>query len=104
MNAKISMFVICVEAVIYLLLYNCMTLTLIFSILWPCYIYTAKNAVISPDFLVRKFCRKAQFPKLCGNCAFPQNFHTRKLGEITVFFAMLLFITITLLISPITFF
>ena len=20
----------------------------------------------------------------CGNCAFPQNFHTRKLGEITV--------------------
>ena len=26
-------------------------------------------------------------PKLCGNCAFPQNFHTRKLGEITVFFA-----------------
>ena len=23
--------------------------------------------------------------KLCGNCAFPQNFHTRKLGEITVF-------------------
>ena len=24
-------------------------------------------------------------PKLCGNCAFPQNFHTRKLGEITGF-------------------
>ena len=23
--------------------------------------------------------------KLCGNCAFPQNFHTRKLDEITVF-------------------
>ena len=23
-----------------------------------------------------------------GNCAFPQNFHTRKLGEITVFFAV----------------
>ena len=22
--------------------------------------------------------------KLCGNCAFLQNFHTRKLGEITV--------------------
>ena len=22
----------------------------------------------------------------CGNCAFPQNFHTRKLSEITVFF------------------
>ena len=27
--------------------------------------------------------------KLCGNCAFPQNVHTRKLGEITVFFAVL---------------
>ena len=24
-------------------------------------------------------------PKLCGSCAFPQNFHSRKLGEITVF-------------------
>ena len=27
-------------------------------------------------------------PKLCGNCAFPQNLHTRKLGEITVFFGV----------------
>ena len=26
--------------------------------------------------------------KLCGNCAFPKNFHTRKLGEIKVFFAV----------------
>ena len=26
--------------------------------------------------------------KLCGNCAFLQNFHTRKLGEIAVFFAV----------------
>ena len=25
-------------------------------------------------------------PKLCRNCSFPQNFHTRKLGKITVFF------------------
>ena len=24
------------------------------------------------------------------NCAFPQNFHTRKLGEITVFYAVML--------------
>ena len=30
-------------------------------------------------------------PKLCGNCAFPQNFHTRKSGEITVFFALIAF-------------
>ena len=27
--------------------------------------------------------------KLCGNCVFPQNFHTIKLGEITVFFLVL---------------
>ena len=27
-------------------------------------------------------------PKKCRNCAFPQNFHTRKLGEIMVFFAV----------------
>ena len=26
--------------------------------------------------------------KLCGNCAFPQNFRTRKLGQITVFYAV----------------
>ena len=26
--------------------------------------------------------------KICGNCAFPQNFHTRKLGEISVFYAV----------------
>ena len=55
---------------------------------------TTKNSVISPNFLVWKFCWKAvspQFrairPKLCRNCAFPQNFHTRKLGGITEFFA-----------------
>ena len=28
------------------------------------------------------------YPKLCGNCTFPQNFRTRKLGEITVFYAV----------------
>ena len=27
--------------------------------------------------------------KLCGNCAFPQNFHNRELGEISVFYAVL---------------
>ena len=27
--------------------------------------------------------------KLCGNCAFPQNFHIKKLGEITAFYAVL---------------
>ena len=29
-------------------------------------------------------------PKLCGNCVFPQNFRTRKLGEISVFYAVLI--------------
>ena len=45
------------------------------------------------NFLVWKFCR-AQFERhsfsICGNCAFPQNFHTRKLGEIRIFYAVLL--------------
>ena len=27
-------------------------------------------------------------PKLCRNCAFPKNFHTRKSCEITVFYAI----------------
>ena len=57
--------------------------------------YTAKNTEISPNFLVWKFCGKAQFPHSFGRIArnyaetaFPQNFDTRKLGEITVFFAV----------------
>ena len=29
------------------------------------------------------------FRILCGNCAFPQNFHTGKFGEISVFYAMI---------------
>ena len=28
-------------------------------------------------------------PKLCGNCAFPQNFHTGKLGEIAIIFTVM---------------
>ena len=31
-----------------------------------------------------------------GNCAFPQNFHTRKLGEITTFYVVLSWMTQTL--------
>ena len=51
---------------------------------------SAKNIVISPDFLVWKFCGNAQFPHSFGNsCAFLQNFHTRKSGEITIFFPVL---------------
>ena len=43
-------------------------------------ISTAKNTVISLDFLLWKCCGKAQFL---------QNFHTRKLDEIIAFFAVL---------------
>ena len=49
------------------------------------------KAQVSSSFLVWKFCGKAQFPnrpKLCGNCVFPQNFHTMRLSEITLFFAV----------------
>ena len=38
---------------------------------------TAKNIVISTNFLVCKFCGKAQFFQ--QNCDFPQNFYTRKI-------------------------
>ena len=31
---------------------------------------------------------RANRPKQCGNCPFPQNFYTRKSGKITVFFAV----------------
>ena len=41
---------------------------------------TAQHNVISTNHPNRS--------KLCGNCAFPQNFHTRKLAEITVFYAV----------------
>ena len=67
---------------------------------WKCisnsFLPTTKNAVISPDFLVWKFCGKAQLPHSLGRIArnyaetvpFPQNFHIRKSGEIKVFFAV----------------
>ena len=31
---------------------------------------------------------RANRPKLCGNCAFPQNFQIRKLGQIMAFFTV----------------
>ena len=31
---------------------------------------------------------KSQMLLLCGNCVFPQNIHTRKLGEMMVFYAV----------------
>ena len=56
----------------------------------PCYqvfhVTLQNNTIISPNFLVWKFCGKGQFVE--RNCSFPQNFHTGKLGEITVFFTV----------------
>ena len=37
-----------------------------------------------------------------GECAFPQNFHTRKLGEITAFYAVRVMNTVTLYSENIT--
>ena len=34
------------------------------------------------------FAERANHPKLRRNCAFPQNFHTMKLGKIMVFYAL----------------
>ena len=66
---------------------------------WIILTISASNTEISPNFLCSKFCGKAQFSQsfgrianrqeLWGNCAFPQNFQTRKLGEISVFYAVI---------------
>ena len=50
-----------------------MTLFLGVKILW--------KHTVSAEFRVNR-------PKLCGNCAFSQNFHTRKLGKITMVHAV----------------
>ena len=62
----------------------------------------AKNIEISPNFLVWKFLGKAvsaEFwavrAKLWGNCVFPQTFHTRKLGQISVYYAIPVFSEVT---------
>ena len=57
-------------------------------------IYIAKNIVISPDFLVWKFCGKAQFRHSFGRNAgdYAETVPFRKIstpGEVTVFFALL---------------
>ena len=58
--------------------------------------HTAKNTDISPNFQFWKFCGKAQFlhsferrtQNYAKTVPFPQNFDTRKLGEIAVFYVM----------------
>ena len=45
-----------------------------------------KKMMFEPYFLVSKFWKRK---KLSRNCAFPQNFHKKKSGEIVVFHAVL---------------
>ena len=40
--------------------------------------------------MVRKLCLLDSFGRTAGNCFFPQNFHTRKLCEITAFYAVII--------------
>ena len=47
---------------------------------------TLKNIEMSLNFLVWKFCGNVQFSH--GNFALPQNFHSRKLDEIEVFYTV----------------
>ena len=50
------------------------------------------TSYIQCHYLTYSFCEKYRnflVWKLCGNCAFPQNFDTRKLVEITAFYAVL---------------
>ena len=70
-------FKVCISYVI-----NCSKATLLVQAI------SAQNTVISPNLLLWKFCGKAHFRRvwancqeLCRNCVFPQNFHTRKLGD-----------------------
>ena len=54
------------------------------------YVSLKKSTGVSSNFLVWKFCGKTQFPHSFGrNCALQQNFQTRKLGEITILFAVM---------------
>ena len=54
-------------------------------------IYIQKGASNSDGFYaIQVILSFAIHPKLCGDCSFPQNLHTRKLVEITVFFAVLI--------------
>ena len=50
------------------------------------YFFKANNGKMCE--IAQKMCETPQSRKVCGNCVFPQNVHTRKLGEISVFQAM----------------
>ena len=49
-----------------------------------------RNTEIPTKFMIWKLCAKAQFMQSFGQfgiCAFQQNFHTKELGKIVVFYA-----------------
>ena len=58
----------------------------------PVNIPKRKNTEISPNFLVWKFRRKAQFPHRPKikrkNCAILLNIHSKKLGKISLFYTV----------------
>ena len=58
------------------LIYTSVFQTRTYTFITDSWFFTVKNPLISPNFLVWKFCGKAQFP---------HSFHTRKLGEVTGF-------------------
>ena len=59
--------------------------TYIYIYIYYIYIHTSENFIVNFG-QITEF--RENHRKLCGNCAFPQIFHTRKLGEITVFDAV----------------
>ena len=71
------------------------------TIKWKHGTITAKNTLISPDFLMWKFCGKAQFPQSFGqiirNYAETVPFHKISTpgNEITVFFAVYNMVIVT---------
>ena len=74
------------------LIINCVEKLLQCSVFGGCAIHCAKcrNFTWFPGVEILWKGTVSSYPKLCGNCAFPQNFYTRKLGEITAFYAVLI--------------
>ena len=76
---------ICPPSTLFTMLFTILSLYNIYIYIYYIYIQISENFIVN-------FGRITEFRenhrKLYGNCAFPQIFHTRKLGEITVFYAV----------------
>ena len=91
--------ILCIFVLLLLLLFiSCWTFIIKVSLYVICflnifYLHSEKhrNFTWFPD--VEIFSKRHSF-RLGGNCAFPQNFRTRKSGEITIFFAVLFIVFI----------